>query len=189
MTHTRAPRRPSLEQALAGRHAGAITVLMNLMFARQLLGVYSRFDGDMVEAIVLGEVAHHNLAALIGGAGTPHELSDALRAAEAAPQPELLPTNAFSIAQSTGIPRETVRRKVDRLTRRGWLVKDADGSLFVAAAAGASFAAFHVERLSDLLETVRAVETLLDDRPGSAAPRRRPAAKTPRRARRTVVSS
>jgi hypothetical protein len=44
------------------------------------------------------------------------------------------------------------------------MVKDADGNLFVAASAEASFATFHVERLHDLLEAARAIETLLHDR-------------------------
>lgn len=151
--------RPSL-----GRHAGAITVLMNMMFVRHLIGVYHAFGGDPVAAIVLGEVAHHNLAPLVGGSRTPRELSEALRAKGAALHRTFLPTNTFSIAQATGIPRETVRRKVDSLTRRGWLVKDADGNLFVSGNAEASFTTFNVERLDDLLRTVRAIETLLHER-------------------------
>lgn len=38
-------------------------------------------------------------------------------------------TNRKSIADSTGIPRETVRRKVAMLIDRGWLVEQPDGSL------------------------------------------------------------
>jgi hypothetical protein len=162
--HQLSPRRTSVERAAVGRHAGAIQVLMNMMFVRHLIGVYRAFGGDLVAAIVLGEVAHHNLAPLISGARTPRELSGALQAQGADPHRMFLPTNTFSIAQATGIPRETVRRKVASLTRRGWMVKDADGNLFVAAGTEASFATFHVERLHDLLEAARAIETLLHDR-------------------------
>jgi hypothetical protein len=159
-----------------------------MMFVRHLLGVYSGFGGDVVAAIVLGEVAHHNLSAMMSGARTPRELSEALRATVGAPQPAMLPTNVFSIAQSTGIPRETVRRKVESLTRRGWLVKDRAGNLFVTAEAGASFSAFHVERMVDLLETARAIDTLLDDGPAPAAADR-PQTPVPSRARRTPEST
>ena len=38
-------------------------------------------------------------------------------------------TNRKSIADSTGIPRETVRRKVAMLMDRGWIVEQPDGSL------------------------------------------------------------
>ncbi len=164
MKHELSPRRTSVGRAAVGRHGGAITVLMNMMFVRHLLGVYRAFGGDLVAAIVLGEVAHHNLAPLISAARTPRELSEALRAKGTDLPRTFLPTNTFSIAQATGIPRETVRRKVASLTRRGWLVKDADGNLFVAASTHESFAASHVERLNDLLGTARALETLLHDR-------------------------
>ena len=162
--HGLSPLRTSVERAAFDRHAGAIQLLMNMMFVRHLIGVYRAFGGDLVAAIVLGEVAHHNLAPLISSARTPRELSGALRAQGAALHRRFLPTNAFSIAQATGIPRETVRRKVASLTRRGWMVKDADGNLFVAASTEASFATFHGERLRDLLEAARAIETLLHDR-------------------------
>jgi hypothetical protein len=172
MTPTSPPLRPAVEQALSGPHAGAVMVLMNMMFVRHPLGVYSGFGGDLVAAIVLGEVAHHNLSAMMSGARTPRELSEALHAAVGAPQPAMLPTNVFSMAQSTRIPRETVRRKVESLTRRGWLVKDRAGNLFVTDVAGDAFAAFHVERMVDLLETARAIDTLLDDRPETTVPSR-----------------
>jgi hypothetical protein len=163
MTQSLLPRRASVPRAAYDQHAGAIAVLMNMMFVRHLVAVYGAFGGDLAAAIVLGEVAHHNLAPLVTRARTPHELSDVLRVPAGTPQPTFLPTNSFSIAQATGIPRETVRRKVASLTRRGWMVKDADGNLFVAASTEASFATFHVERLHDLLEAARAIETLLHD--------------------------
>lgn len=37
--------------------------------------------------------------------------------------------NAYSIAQCTDIPRETVRRKVGHLTTRGWVTCDTKGNL------------------------------------------------------------
>ena len=38
-------------------------------------------------------------------------------------------TNMRSLAESTGIPRETVRRKVALLIARGWVVTD-EGTLY-----------------------------------------------------------
>lgn len=40
--------------------------------------------------------------------------------------------NLQSIADGTGIPRETARRKINRLVARGWLKKNNDGSLEVS---------------------------------------------------------
>jgi len=37
--------------------------------------------------------------------------------------------NTYSLSHFTGIPRETVRRKVSVLIERGWLTRDEAGSL------------------------------------------------------------
>jgi hypothetical protein len=42
--------------------------------------------------------------------------------------------NRLSIAESTGMPRETVRRKVAKLMRSGWLVQTSQGLNFTAEA-------------------------------------------------------
>jgi hypothetical protein len=174
MKHELSPRRSSVGRAAIGRHGGAIQVLMNKMYVRHLISVYHAFDGDFVAAIVLGEVAHHNLTSLVDKARTPRELSDALRADGPAIRQAFLPTNTFSIAQATGIPRETVRRKVATLTRRGWMVRDAEGNLFVSAGTEKAFAEFHVERLNDLLEAAQAIGALLHDRQDETGTRRPP---------------
>lgn len=44
-------------------------------------------------------------------------------------KPRVPLTNRKSIADSTGIPRETVRRKVATLLARGWIAEMPDGSL------------------------------------------------------------
>lgn len=44
------------------------------------------------------------------------------------PEPEDI--NTQSISEYTGIPRETVRRKINELITRGWIVKD-DAKLIV----------------------------------------------------------
>ena len=44
-------------------------------------------------------------------------------------------TNVESIANSTGIPRESVRRKIGELMDIGWITRDPKGGLFVTATA------------------------------------------------------
>jgi DNA-binding GntR family transcriptional regulator len=102
----------------------------------------------------LGEVAHHNLAKYLAQA------QRARRSGETKPRvPErsdFLPTNAHSIAQATGIPRQTVRRKVEALVSRGWLIRSENG-LIVSPVPFDHFRAFNEEMAKDVLSTLNAV--------------------------------
>lgn len=187
MTQNLLPRRVPVSRATFDRHAGAVMVLMNAMFVRHLIGVYRAFGGDVAAAIVLGEVAHHNLAPLVNHARTLRQLSETLRTHDDQLQQALLPTNAFSIALATGIPRETVRRKIGKLTRRGWMSRDANGNLFVTASTKATFADSNYERVQDLLDVARPIGELLDQRSSGAT--RRVATRRTRRAHGTTASS
>lgn len=48
-----------------------------------------------------------------------------------------LRTNVRSISEATGIPRETVRRKVADLLARGWIVREGDDLAYTPAASRA----------------------------------------------------
>lgn len=174
MTQQTRSRNIPVARSAYDHHASAITVLMNMMFVRQFIRVYRKFDGDFVAAIVLGEVAHHNLSHLVNRSRTPQELSEALRTVRAKRPESLLPTNAFSIGEATGIPRETVRRKIAALLRRGWLTKDGEGNLFVSGSVSEAFADQNFESLHDLLEAARAIEALLEDVQAPAERRHEP---------------
>ena len=170
-----------IDSAAYARHETAIAVIMNLFFVRHLIQTYEAFDGDLLEAIVLGEIAHHNIAALRASASSPHELSEVL-AGTRPPAATMLPTNAFSIAQASGIPRETVRRKVASLERRGWITRDGEGNLHVTDRPMLRFGAFNRERCSELLQAARDIEQLLGAPPGAAS-RSRPTARRAQTAR------
>jgi hypothetical protein len=96
------------------QHKNLVAVIMNRFFLRYLNLLYREFEGDLVLPIVLGEIAHHNIVRLYS------IKSDSIEVHEQATtyserMKNLEPTNAFSISQATGIPRETVRRKIDKL--------------------------------------------------------------------------
>jgi DNA-binding IclR family transcriptional regulator len=55
-------------------------------------------------------------------------------------QTELAPINLQSIADCSGIPRETVRRKVQALQRAGWVRKRDDGYLIATGQAAVDLA-------------------------------------------------
>lgn len=67
----------------------------------------------MVLCLVLGEIATRNTDLI------RPERNDYNR--PNAPQRQYLPCNALSIEKVTGIPRETVRRKIAKLLDLGWI--------------------------------------------------------------------
>lgn len=124
-----------------------------------LLRLYHAFDGDLAEIVVLGEIAQRNASRVFSQAGTggtkEHLLDDESRRLD-----HLVPCNALSVADSTGIPRETVRRKVKKLIARGWIAREADGYLYATPAVGDQFEAFNLKTFNDLLETAQRLEQL-----------------------------
>ena len=73
------------------------------------------------------------------------------------------PTNAYSISQATGIPRETVRRRIEKLVKKGWMVKNSRGELTVTKKVAEHFTKdFNKKLLSDLLETSECLQEILD---------------------------
>ena len=119
--------------------------------------IYRAFDGDMVAAIVLGEIAHRNVEAWLAEYDNPEEmLNDPARR-------EMLmrPCNALSIAETCGLPRETVRRKIVGLIDRGYVYRSEEGLLFLTSNVGDDFEDMTASNVEALLATARRLESLL----------------------------
>lgn len=104
--------------------------------------------GDLDLWVVLSVIASRNMetpefrSATVEGLRAPSESMFGLR-----------PTNIRSIAASTGIPKETVRRKVLELVKRGWVARVEDG--LVATAKGARDNVELAKMLMDLVDDLR----------------------------------
>jgi len=92
------------------------------------------FEGDYLEMLVLAVLGQSRLAAVRKSLSPDMSVLDVEAAAES--------TNASRIADITGIPRQTVRRKLATLVARGWVVRDAAGAYRIASVEGVS----HVRR-------------------------------------------
>ena len=90
-------------------------------FADHLRDLYRVFEADLQSALIVAIVGRMDVEASIRSSsardGTPPD------AAVDTPRP----INASRLAEVTGIPRETVRRKLETLAGRGWIERDADG--------------------------------------------------------------
>ena len=133
-----------------------------------LSSIYKAFDGDMVAAIVLGEIAHRNVEAWLAEQRNPEELlQDPSRRTKV-----MRPCNALSIAQACGLPRETVRRKVVVLVERGYIYRSDDGYLYLTRNVGESFADMNARLVEALIATARRLEALLAGQPTPLGPLR-----------------
>jgi hypothetical protein len=143
------------------QHKSSVAIIMNHFFLRYLNLLYREFEGDLVLPIVLGEIAHHNLFRFYSFKGDCIEVNE-----QAANYPErmkhLEPTNAYSISQATGVPRETVRRKIDKLQEKGWAVRNDRGDVCISETVSDHFTKdLNKKLLAELLKTSEAIRNLL----------------------------
>jgi NifB/MoaA-like Fe-S oxidoreductase len=131
-----------------------VALLLAKHEVRNLKRWFEEFDRDIMLPILLGEIALHNI-------GTP---SAAATDGDEMPECTLKPCNAYSIAAATGLPRETVRRKVARLVELGWVSRRKNGHLYVSSGALRHFGHLLSSReLPDLIDTADCARRLLGD--------------------------
>ena len=97
---------------------------LSLFFHSYLAAVYGKKDLDLVSISLLTEIAQHNLEPFARGGQVafPRD-ADEMKLMQGC--------NAFSLSQATGIPRETVRRKIKQLVGLGWVEQHNRKGLFV----------------------------------------------------------
>ncbi|MBE0583924.1 MAG: hypothetical protein IH612_09165 [Desulfofustis sp.] len=113
-------------------HLRQVSIIINDYLLKYLNSLYAEFNGDLVMAIVLGELAHHNISGLyldqaaMRSIASKHVQFDDIKH-------QLRPGNPFSISEATGIPRETVRRKFTDLVKEGMVEKIKPKSYVITA--------------------------------------------------------
>src|ERR1035437_8490087 len=97
--------------------------------------IYREFEGDMLLNIVVGEIGTRNVSQFFKSANFETAKDSSYFEAkldDVNEHPRLLrPCNALSISDATGIPRETVRRKVNALIKKGWVQQNERGHLYL----------------------------------------------------------
>lgn len=150
----------ALDKALLmDRHAYQISHLIAGFTVPLMRNLYHQFDGDMVQMIVLGEISLHNVSQFFrkGGSDVPEKLLD-----DMARRGKLMHScNVLSISEATGIPRETVRRKVAQLLKKGLLYRDEHKRLMVRSGVSAGFAKRNAKTTQEILELAAKLQDLL----------------------------
>ncbi|MBP7444986.1 MAG: hypothetical protein KA855_08885 [Zoogloea sp.] len=142
----------------ARRQQRIAALLLSRYNLRYMVRLYAAFEGDLLLPIVLGEVGLYN----VSGLGLDDQSLAAIRCSDDGfGKLPLRPCNAFSISSSTGIPRETVRRKVSHLIQLGWIARDMKGGLTITAkAANLCLEPFDQDNLADFLSTADRVRLI-----------------------------
>jgi hypothetical protein len=128
---------------------------VSLFVHRHLRAIYGSLNLDLVSLLLLDEIARHNLQ--------PFSVAGRLTFPRDAAERKLMRgCNAFSLSQATGIPRETVRRKIKQLEELGWIEKVNRKGYFVTLRSMDRIPpAEAVDVLGDFRDTSRQVEEIL----------------------------
>jgi len=94
-------------------------------FVRLMLILRRTFGGDLDQMLILAVIGERKLARRASPAEPSYEHLGYSRMRD----PSSVAVNAHSVAEYTGIPRETVRRKVAALIERGWVERSENGDL------------------------------------------------------------
>jgi hypothetical protein len=106
-------------------------------FTDLLVALRAEFDGDLDLMLVLAVIADRTRP----GGWTPELLSYRQLTRGKGDQHHQLPINLQSVAEFSGIPRETVRRKIGILERKGWVERHPDGTLGIGRGAASDLEA------------------------------------------------
>jgi hypothetical protein len=122
--------------------------------ARLLVTLRRDFDGDLDAMLVL----------LTLSLGTDRKNWTEALLGNFEPSMQVRLTNTQSIALASGIPRETVRRKLETMQARGWIERDGKGNWTPAPGAVADLRASSQETIS-FLRTLAALILAADAKP------------------------
>jgi predicted transcriptional regulator len=108
------------------RAFGLVAFTLNRHIVDHLLRFSRHFGPDYPMMVVWGVLAHQSVIDHLPAGSRPRDVLDA-KGRLATPNPVLRPVRQRDLSQITGIPKETVRRKLLKLEQAGWIVRQGPG--------------------------------------------------------------
>jgi hypothetical protein len=133
-----------------------------------LVRLHAAFGGDILAAVVLGTIGQQNTRRFFEEVVAKSEESVEALVTRGAHLPHMRPCNAMSVSMATGIPRETVRRKIRWLIQQGWVQQIGRDKLFVTRDVGTHFAEFDLETLERVHAMTGVISATMEKRLGSS---------------------
>lgn len=142
---------------------GVVAFVMNRFIIDHMLRCGRRLTGNDFEALIIwGVLAHQNVAHLMPPGSLPTAILN--EQGRLAGEPEgLRPLRLRDIAQITGIPRETARRKLERLAGARYVERRPDGWVVSAERLEPELRDFTRESVYRLLKVADEIMAALKD--------------------------
>jgi len=137
-----------------------IAFTMNRFVVDQIIRGARHFDNDIEAMILFATVAHLNVVPLMPPGSSPNSVLGADGVLLDA-QPRLRAVRLRDLAQITGRPRETVRRKLEILEARGRLLRRADGYVLNVATVDPAMNALTVDGARRFMDASRVIAAAL----------------------------
>lgn len=125
------PTRGTDEAAFIRNNFALIWPVHLAAFTRLLTQLRASFDGDLDLLLVMAVIGERTRPE----SWTPEIMTYRQLTSRSGDEHLQYPINIQSVADYSGIPRETVRRKVSVLQDKGWVTRDAEGRLAVSPTA------------------------------------------------------
>jgi hypothetical protein len=151
------------------RAFGLLAFTMNRFIVDHIVRSARQFDNDTEAMILFGVLAHLNVAHLMPpGVGPAEVLDDRGSVPDA--QPNLRPVRLRDLTQVTGRPRETVRRKLERMEQQGRVKRVDGGYVLDVASVDEPMRVLTANGVRRFVQTASIIETLLKQSGEALAP-------------------
>lgn len=146
------------------QHYYRVAYLFSRFTVPYLRSIYREFEGDLLQNIVLGEIGTRNVGRFFD-TSEDYVASESVLDDVSEHQRVLRPCNALSISDATGIPRETVRRKVNLLIKKGWVYQNDKGHLYLTPEVANHFERFLFSSIEAMIPAAQALAEVLSKLP------------------------
>jgi hypothetical protein len=144
------------------RAFGLLAFTMNRFIVDHVIRAARLFDNDTESLIIFGMLAHLNIVHLLPPGSRPRTTLDS-RGRVPNPQSKLRPVRLRDLAQITGRPRETIRRKLEQLRKRGRVLRLPDGWVYDVSSIDKDMLALTMDSVSRFIQTADIMRSVAKD--------------------------
>lgn len=144
------------------RAFSVVAFTMNRFIVDHVVRSARLFDNDTEAMILFGMLSHLNAAHLMPPGASPSRLLNA-QGRVPDPQPRLRPVRIRDLTLITGRPRETIRRKLERLEAEGRILRVVGGYVLNVESVDTQMRTLTVDGVRRFMAAARVIEGALKD--------------------------